>query len=473
MKNEDIGKETSSLSFLRLLQAGRKSKTEDFLRILNARSTQEIKNQLMDLLAAVQTDDSHEAFKQFLNYTNDEHADTIERYLQSLSVGVRPRESVVRDLLEVLQSGELENEKIINSLVQTISSMTHKLIKNEMTKIVEDFLTESFKKCTDRTDENDCKVMYIRGLLNLQSPSSLSTLVDLALYQPYQVSVMAMKALSRFSATHLHGLKKDFKKIFYQSIKRVDSSARTIALDILLDLNPSEEDIAEYIKFLKSEDSAYEVKQYLVQKLRLRAEKCFEFAEKLKTALSSDPEVNNWNIYGAMKGLSTALNRGFSNNPSFNGSMLSVQEIKGGVLKRGTVDMLMEFKDEKVSLFTLGLFAGGLSSFVSSGDEEVDPNEDTTATAGMELAVQGSFLRPLTFFKGQGELMGHVWSGTASEPTSAYQGITLLQDHTQKIILNNGILLDFTAIGAMSMDLNGKFEISLWYKNANSEVVQK
>lgn len=429
----------------------------------------------MDLLAAVQTDESHEAFKQFLNFTNEEHAGNIERYLQSLSVGVRPRESVVKDLLEVLQKGEVENEKIINSLVQTISSMTHKLAKlnkNEMVKTVEEFLKESIKLCTDRTEEHESKVMYIRGLLNLQSTSSLSTLLDLALYQPYQISVMAMKALSRFSSTHLLGLKKDFKKIFYQTTKRFDSSARTIALDILLDINPSESDIGEFIKFLKSEDSAYEVKQYLVQKLKLRAEKCSDFAKKLKTALSSDPEVNNWNIYGAMKGLSTALNRGFSHNPSFNGSMMSVQEIKGGVLKRGTVDMLIEFKDEKQSLFTLGLFAGGLSSFVSS-DEEVDPDEDTTATAGMELAVQGSFLRPLTFFKGQGELMGHVWSGTASEPTSAYQGITLLQDHSQKIILNNGILLDFTAIGAMSMDLNGKFEISLWYKNANSEVVQK
>lgn len=68
----------------------------------------------------------------------------------------------------------------------------------------------------------------------------------------------------------------------------------------------------------------------------------------------------------------------------------------------------------------MGLYAGGLSSFVG-GSEEIDPEEDTTATAGMELTVQGSFLRPLEFFYGQGQLMGHVWSGTASEKTPAYQ----------------------------------------------------
>lgn len=70
--------------------------------------------------------------------------------------------------------------------------------------------------------------------------------------------------------------------------------------------------------------------------------------------------------------------------------------------------------------FQLGLYAGGLSSFVG-GSEEVEPEEDTTATAGMELTVQGSYLRPLEFFYGQGQLMGHVWSGTASEKTPAYQ----------------------------------------------------
>lgn len=72
----------------------------------------------------------------------------------------------------------------------------------------------------------------------------------------------------------------------------------------------------------------------------------------------------------------------------------------------------------------LGLFAGGLSSFVSSNDETdpdptIDPNE--SANGGMELTVLGVQLRPFVFFASQGELMGHVWSGTASDKTPAYQ----------------------------------------------------
>lgn len=39
-------------------------------------------------------------------------------------------------------------------------------------------------------------------------------------------------------------------------------------------------------------------------------------------------------------------------------------------------------------------------------------------------------------------------------------------------MLNNGAILDYSTLGAMSMDLNGQFTISLWYKNANSVVLQ-
>lgn len=77
-------------------------------------------------------------------------------------------------------------------------------------------------------------------------------------------------------------------------------------------------------------------------------------------------------------------------------------------------------------ILQLGIFSGGLSSFMSSSDTENEIEEEI-ATAGMELSVLGTHLRPFTFFSGQGELMSHVWSGTASERTTAYQVIFLFQ----------------------------------------------
>jgi microsomal triglyceride transfer protein large subunit len=60
-----------------------------------------------------------------------------------------------------------------------------------------------------------------------------------------------------------------------------------------------------------------------------------------------------------------------------------------------------------------------LSSFISS-DEEPEEAEEI-ATAGMEVTALGVQVRPFVFFSGQGELMGHVWSGTGSEKTPAFQ----------------------------------------------------
>lgn len=54
-----------------------------------------------------------------------------------------------------------------------------------------------------------------------------------------------------------------------------------------------------------------------------------------------------------LKGLSTALSRKFSKTPSFNGTLLSIQEVQGGVLKRGIVDMTMETNNDHFSFFTV------------------------------------------------------------------------------------------------------------------------
>lgn len=124
----------------------------------------------------------------------------------------------------------------------------------------------------------------------------------------------------------------------------------------------------------------------------------------------------------------------------------------------------------------MGLYTDGLSSFVGGGDsssEETESDEEDTVTAGMEITVQGSYFRPLVFFNGNGELMGHVFSGTGSEPTAAYQATTLLHDHEQTIRLFNGATLTINILGGLSIDLNGQVQFSLWNRNAHCQVDKK
>ncbi|KAJ8894364.1 hypothetical protein PR048_007015 [Dryococelus australis] len=66
---------------------------------------------------------------------------------------------------------------------------------------------------------------------------------------------------------------------------------------------------------------------------------------------------------------------------------------------------------------------GALISSDEDGPPDADEPEES-ANAGMEVVALGVQVRPFVFFNGQGDLMGHVWSGTASEKTPAFQVYT-------------------------------------------------
>lgn len=51
--------------------------------------------------------------------------------------------------------------------------------------------------------------------------------------------------------------------------------------------------------------------------------------------------------------------------------------------------------------------------------------------------------------------------------------MTVLQDHEEVIRLNNGAQVNLSVQGAVSVDLVGQVQISLWNRNAVSQVQQK
>lgn len=123
------------------------------------------------------------------------------------------------------------------------------------------------------------------------------------------------------------------------------------------------------------------------------------------------------------------------------------------------------------------MFSSGLTGFIGNSDASSSPDttdeEDGTVTAGMEISVQGVVLRPLTFFTGHAELMGHVWSGTASEPTPAFQATLLDHDYEHYVILSSGATAHMRVLSFRSMDLYGHVQFSLWNRNANTEIVHQ
>ncbi|XP_037805921.1 microsomal triglyceride transfer protein large subunit isoform X1 [Lucilia sericata] len=472
-----IGKEALAEAFVKLIPLARITKQEEFVDIL--KSNKKLHSQLVDLLGAVQTIDAHKAIHEIFDYNKKSDVDLLEKYLQSLSVGTHPERSIIEDLFERLTTAEenaIKNEKLQDSVLQCVASLTHQSGFDSNDKLLKEIKDFIFKNLLEVCEEEVCKTRYIRALQNLRDPTTISILMKYALKEETKISVAAMQALKSFPIIHFNEKHRQaFTHIFYQIPKKYDSSARTLALDILLAMKPTPEQLGHLLDYLASNDRHFEIKTYVIQKLKMLSDKCPRFRALLEAGLYERPHINNYHIIG-QKGLTTVLSRELSWAPAFNESLLSTQEIYQGVLKRGSVELILSAGREETSTFKLGIYTSGLTSFV--GDSEEDTNDDdeevddSPATAGMEIAVQGVLLRPLIFFTGQSELMGHVWSGTASDPTPAFQATTLAQDHEHYIILSSGATVYTRVIGSKSVDLNGKVDFSIWNRNANTEIQQ-
>lgn len=246
-----------------------------------------------------------------------------------------------------------------DTLVQTLAAMTHRHCRlqgddyqNSMVTEVITFLIERLEAC----DTDDCKIIYLRALGNLKAPNTIPKLFSFAQTGSYKVSTQAVKALKCFSVSFWNTaeFRSKFEDIFYQTNKKYDSSARTLALDILLDMKLNVHELTHLVNYLQSDDKAFEIKQYLLQKLQVNAVTSEYYRHAMALLLKQDRKLNNYHILG-QKGMSTAIMRDFSNAPSFNGSLLSVQEIKDGVLKRGNADIYVQAGGKKFSIFTVSL----------------------------------------------------------------------------------------------------------------------
>lgn len=422
-----------------------------------------IKMQLLDLYGSASTLPAHDAAMKFLR--GDAVGDEIERYLWALSLSPTPHFDIAKDILKRSEE-TMQSDKVSETYALTAGAMAMHHGSPAMIEKARISLELGLDTCTSE----ECKLKFLRALRNLRSHEAIPTLLKYASSHDKAISVVAWRALAALPrAAITDELKSVAHSVFYQiGGPRRDSSARTIALDIILENKPSEEVLYDLVKYLSSNDPAYEVRKYLSQRLEQIAEKNERVAVYLKnTYATGDVKLNNYHTR-TQRGLSTAFTRSFLRSPDSNGTLVTVQEVNSGLLKRGIVDVVLETNEHQQAMFSLGLFAAGLGNFISSQDEE--QADDETAIAGMQIDFLGIGVRPFVFFYGQGDLMSHVWSGTASERTPAFQTITSLYSHSEYVPLGSGFVAEIDVQGAVSFDLAGQIQLSLWARNAESLV---
>ncbi|KAK2589067.1 hypothetical protein KPH14_001902 [Odynerus spinipes] len=465
LDNAALGTAKSASAFLKTLPLVKQTSTEQLVKLLKSPRYRQLKSQLLDVLGSTSTLEAHQAVMKILR--QDEMGDDTERYLWALSMSPNPDAVIAKDILQRSEE-TMQNDKVSETFALTAAAIAHHYGTSAVVEKARVSLELGLDSCTGE----ECKIKFLRALRNLKSKEAIPTLLKYTEDSSRAISVVAWRALAALPREHITSAVKNVaRKTFYQvGASKRDSSARTLALDIILESGPSENELRELVEFLASTDPAYEIRKYLSQRFEQLSEKNETFAQNLKRCFrEARQRINNYHVL-AQKGMSTAFSRSFLESAGSNGSLVTIQEINAGLMKRGIVNVILETGDFEETMFSLGLFARGLSSFVSSNaDEETEPDEES-ATAGMEIDLLGVGIRPFVFFSGQGELMGHVWSGTASERTPAFQAITALHNYNEFIPLASGFVTELDVQGAMSFDLAGQIQLSLWSRNAHSLV---
>jgi microsomal triglyceride transfer protein large subunit len=143
-------------------------------------------------------------------------------------------------------------------------------------------LVDRLSKCANE----ECKQKYLRALKNLGLKDTVPALLQHVLYGTKKTSVTAMKALRSLPpASWDDDVKGAATRIYYQLGKRFDSSARTLAADILLESEPSHEVLRDILLSLASKvDPAYEVSV-------IHCSKCFQVWSFLVKQVEGIPDV--------------------------------------------------------------------------------------------------------------------------------------------------------------------------------------
>ncbi|XP_045138824.1 microsomal triglyceride transfer protein large subunit-like isoform X1 [Portunus trituberculatus] len=458
------GTQGAAIAFTRLLRKMRESDLETIKAVLKDKKNAKILPQLLDIAAAAQTLPAHKAAMSTLKFNGS--LELPERYLISLSLATHPSGPIVKDMVNLFKKG-VQNEHLSETLVLTMSSLAHTMSNMQsnasttrIVSAVKKLLVERLKNC----ETEDCQLMYIRSLKNLQTKDSVDILLGFAEGEARKPAIAAARALQIMPSDYLNSeALKRLERIFLELGRQHDSSVRAMAADILLQNKPTEEFVKSLLEIMSSQ-SARELNTVLLGRLWDLASSD-DNLQKILHKILKDAKYANYNVLG-QGGLSSAFSRPLSQDKSANSSFSNMLEIQSGLLKRSTVDVFVDVDDTRMRLLSFGMFAGGLSVF--GGEDAVDDGEE--ANAGIEITLLNTQLRPYVFFTGQGELMGHVWSGTGSERTTALQGTLLLQDHLQVVPLQNGLNAELLLNGALSYDLAGQIQVSLWNRNAHSLV---
>ncbi|KAG8178256.1 hypothetical protein JTE90_000356 [Oedothorax gibbosus] len=468
LSTEHLAKLKSVVAFYKLLPTFRDSTKDEILQLLNNRKLESIKNQLLDLVSACATDECIKAAFEFFE-NEKEYSLPLERFVISLSILPKPSSIILTELMSFTAKFN-HHEKIKAQLVATLGFLlktyaeNYEVLDKELEEEIRLFLENGLKKC--KVDSESCSLTFLRGLRNAARFRSVPILSEYAMKGGKEAleAVQALRNIPcRLLTSEAHTT---LLKVFNEVGKRQDRSTRAIAAEVLLRSNPGR-DVLRSLLVALSDQSDSEFSTFLAAKIMQEVSVNEELRSNVKNIL---PEKEVSYYYSlAQNGKSSLFKKPLLSIEGTNVTYgIDMEMLNGGLLKRSVFDVSFENLAGDSSLLSVGIFAQGLGAV--AGDSSGGDDEDSSPTAGMELGILGSALRPYVFFKSTSELMGHAWSGTASEQTPVLQTIVAFSDNEKIAVLSNGMVARGQMRGVLSTDASASVQISLWNRNSQSIV---
>uniref|UniRef100_T1IP65 Vitellogenin domain-containing protein n=1 Tax=Strigamia maritima TaxID=126957 RepID=T1IP65_STRMM len=465
LSNKRLAKNKSANGFLQVLNYFRHSSKEEITAVLKDPKNKNILPSLLDLAAFAQTSEAFQSAMEIL--PNIHNPDTIERFLLALGVVPQPTEEMIQSIKGLIVGQDLKEPKLEETAILMLASLirthckTNDNCKNKIPRAALNSLTLQLENCKD----SSCFLTFLRAMRNAAQPSTIPLLMKVV-EKGGKISTWALQALKAIPRQYISAeVKTSLMQVYNQIKRRHLSTTRLFAADVVLESDPTEEDINDIIKELFEVN---EMSTYLLSRLKELAQNNYKLRDKL-TKVLKQKNIDNYDVL-SQPGISTAFTSLLAGHDETNITYgLHMELAKGGLVKQSIFDVIANHYQSSLPLISFSIFASGLSGLA----DEVVEDDNGDATAGIELTIMDAALRPYVFFVGQADLMSHVWSGTASEPTNILQGNFLVHDSHCRIALSSGFLLDFSSKGVTSVDMSGAVQVSLWNRNGHSDVTTK
>ena len=191
-----------------------------FQSLLTDSSNREVWPQLLDIYGSCRNARAHQAAVSSVgNPTKTSRPDLCERYLWSAAQVANPSVTAVKELAKILANSEIEDEKLSESLVLALGTLSRKTSNAKVTSglhilryifaAVADFLSISqlsgsilqlivggLQSCKTQS----CILVHLRALRNTQNPKVASILLQMAKLPP------STQADKKISSTAIKGL---------------------------------------------------------------------------------------------------------------------------------------------------------------------------------------------------------------------------------------------------------------------------